>query len=329
MSGIEFQFIRFFCTQIVYFCCSTLIKVMSKFKVIIVLAILVLPCLANAQSYKQRWKSYRTELHFGVGVSNFLGELGGADQVGTDYLKDLELSENNLAVSAGFRYKLSQVFALNNTLTYGRVSGDDALTQEFFRNYRNLNFRSDIFELSSNLEIAFIKEQVGARYKLKGVRGSRGFELSGYGFIGLGVFYFNPKGEYKGEWVNLAELNTEGQGLTDTRKDYSRIQLAIPVGIGFKYGIDRRWGIGLQFGIRKTFTDYIDDVSKTYYSQGSLLASGGTLSAELADRSDNEFPYITAEGAQRGDPRDKDSYMFAIFSINYKLRTGRSGFPMF
>lgn len=302
---------------------------MSKLKVIVVLLVVLLPSLASAQRYKQRWKSYRTEVHFGAGVTNFLGELGGADQEGTDYFKDLEISETNLAISAGFRYRLSQVFSLNNTLTYGRVTGDDALTKEFFRNYRNLNFRSDIVEASSTVEVALIKEQVGARYRLKGIRGARGFELSAYAFAGLGLFYFNPKGEYRGEWVNLAELNTEGQGLTDTRKDYSRIQLAIPVGIGFKYGIDRRWSVGLQYGIRKTFTDYIDDVSKTYYSPSALTSSGGSLAAEMADKSDNEFPYITAVGEQRGDPRDKDSYMFAIFSISYKLRTGRSGFPMF
>ncbi|MBK8415745.1 MAG: hypothetical protein IPL22_15345 [Bacteroidetes bacterium] len=49
----------------------------------------------------------------------------------------------------------------------------------------------------------------------------------------------------------------------------------------------------------------------------------------MADKSDQEFPYITAAGQQRGDPRDKDAYMFAIISINYKIRTGRSAFPMF
>lgn len=302
---------------------------MNKLKVIVVLLACLLPSLVSAQRYKQRWKSYRTEVHFGAGVTNFLGELGGADQIGTDYFKDLELSETNMALSAGLRYRLSQVFSLNNTLTYGRVTGDDALTQEFFRNYRNLNFRSDIIEASSTVEVALIKEQVGARYRLKGIRGARGFELSAYAFTGLGVFYFNPKGEYRGEWVNLSELNTEGQGLTDTRKDYSRVQLAIPVGIGFKYGIDRRWAIGLQYGIRKTFTDYIDDVSKTYYSPTALSSSGGPIAAEMADKSDNEFPYITAVGEQRGDPRDKDSYMFAVFSLSYKLRTGRSAFPMF
>lgn len=302
---------------------------MKKMQIIALLAVMLLPVMVQAQRFSQRWKAYRSEVHFGVGATNFLGELGGADQIGTDYFKDLELSQTRIAISAGWRYKLNQTFAMNTHLTYGKVAGDDALTDEFFRGYRNLNFKSNIYELNTNLEFSFIKEQTGHRYKLKGVRGQRGFEMSAYGFVGIGVFYFNPKGETNGSWVDLRDLNTEGQGLTSTRKKYSKVQLAIPLGVGFKYSFDRRWGIGLEYGIRKTFTDYIDDASKTYYDNTELFIQNGALAAAMADKSDKEFPYITAAGEQRGDPRDKDAYMFAIISINYKLRTGRSSYPMF
>ncbi|MBK7388461.1 MAG: hypothetical protein IPI23_05095 [Bacteroidetes bacterium] len=302
---------------------------MKKSYLLLVLSILILPGIVEAQRYKQRWKSYRSELHFGIGPSNFLGELGGADQVGTNYFKDLEFGQTRLAVAAGLRYKLSQVFALNTKLSYGKVSGSDDLTKEFFRNYRNLDFKTNIWEASTNLEFAFIREQVGHRYRLKGVRGQRGFEISAYGFDGVGVFYFNPKGSLGSEYVSLQSLGTEGQGISSTRKKYSKVQLAIPMGIGFKYAIDRRWGVGLEYGIRKTFTDYIDDASKTYYDNNEILSFNGAVAAAMADKSDQEFPYITAAGQQRGDPRDKDAYMFAIISINYKIRTGRSAFPMF
>jgi hypothetical protein len=302
---------------------------MKKLYLILIIAI-SLPVMVNAQRYKQRWKAYRSEVHFGVGPSNFLGELGGANQIGTDYFKDLEISQTRLAFSGGLRYKLSQQFAINTHLTYGKVAGSDDLTKEFFRHYRNLNFKSNILELNSNFEVAFIKEQVGHRYRLRGVRGQRGFEMSVYGFLGIGVFYFNPKGQTEGgEWVDLNTLGTEGQGLSGTRKKYSKVQLCIPVGIGFKYSFDRRWGIGLEYGIRKTFTDYIDDASKTYYDNSTIAAQSGALAAAMADKSTGDFPYITRAGEQRGDPRDKDAYMFAIISLNYKLRGGRSAFPMF
>ncbi|MCC7232005.1 MAG: hypothetical protein IT242_03605, partial [Bacteroidia bacterium] len=102
----------------------------------------------------------------------------------------------------------------------------------------------------------------------------------------------------------------------------------IPVGIGFKYTIDRSWGVGLELGIRKTFTDYIDDVSTTYFDFQNYPEANREAPL-LADRSNHSDPDITRPGAQRGDPRDKDSYMFAIFSINYKLKTGRNNLPRF
>jgi hypothetical protein len=290
----------------------------------------MVPSILLAQRSRQRWKANRSELQFGIGVSNFLGELGGANQVGTDFVKDLELSETNLAIEVGWRYKLNQRMALNSHLTYGQVSGDDKLTDEFFRSYRNLNFKSNIWELGTNFEFAFVREQPGHRYRLKGVRGKRGFEIAVYGFVGVTAFHMNPKGELNGDWHELQPLGTEGQGVSGSGKSkYKRLQLAIPLGIGFKYNFDRQWGIQLQYGIRKTFTDYIDDVSTEYYSRAEILQSNGLLAAQMADKSSGEFEYITEPGAQRGDSSDKDSYMFAIVSVVYKFSTGRRAYPLF
>ena len=281
----------------------------------------------------QRWKRQRYEFSVGAGISNFLGELGGANQIGTHYFRDLEFSQTRLAAAIGLRYKLSNYFAVKTHITYGRVSGDDKLTSEKFRNTRNLNFYSDIYEWNLNFEGAFQQEQIGHRYRLKRVKGLKGYELYTYLFAGVGVFYFNPKATFSGQTYNLRDYNTEGEGYLPTRKKYSVFQLCIPLGIGFKYTIDRQWGLGLEFGIRKTFTDYIDDVSTTYvdlsqYQTGDTYTIGQYL-ANPSDRSDAEALRITSPGQQRGDPRYKDSYMFAIFSINYKIKTGRNNLPRF
>jgi hypothetical protein len=301
---------------------------MKKIATYAVIFLLSVPLLSSGQRLRNRWKAMRAEVHFGIGATNFLGELGGANQIGTHAFKDFEFSQTRLAISAGYRYKLNSGLAVNTSLSYGQVAGNDNLTTEFFRNYRNLSFKSDIYEFDSHLEFSFIKDQVGHRYRLKGVRGQRGFEMAAYGFVGIGAFHFNPKAQYEGKWVALQPLGTEGQGLIPTRSKYSLIQLSFPIGIGFKYTLDRRWGIGLEYGLRYTFTDYIDDVSKTYYDNALLMAKDPTAAA-LADRSDGTYPYITAAGSQRGDPRHKDAYMFAIFNINYKLRTGRTSYPLF
>ncbi len=294
----------------------------------VLLFLITITLLSTASTDAQRWKRQRYELSIGAGVSNFLGELGGADQIGTNYFKDLEWSLSRVAIAAGLRYKLSNYFALNSHLTYGRVTGDDKLTQEYFRNYRNLNFFSDIYEFNVNFEGAFQQEQIGHRYKLRKVRGARGYEIYTYAFVGAGIFYFDPRTIYQGQSLRLQPLGTEGQGLIPSRNKYSLLQFVIPIGVGFKYTIDNTWGVGLEIGLRKTFTDYIDDVSTTYFDFENY-PEADPLAAALSDRSNQSDPNVTAPQAQRGDPRDKDSYMFAIFSINYKLKTGRGRLTRF
>ena len=132
-----------------------------------------------------------------------------------------------------------------------------------------------------------------------------------------------------GNSVRLQPLGTEGQGIVPTRSPYSLFQFCIPIGIGFKYTVGQQWGVGLELGIRKTFTDYIDDVSTTYFDFNSYPGQFNPLALILADRSDKTKPYNTLPGSQRGDNRKSDTYMFAIFSVNYKLNSGRGSLPRF
>lgn len=301
---------------------------MKKHLLVSLLLLLMIPSLSSAQRARARWKAYRYEWSGGIGVSNFLGELGGANQIGTNGFKDLELSATRPALCVGLRYKLSPYFALHTHLTAGQVSGDDALTKEFFRNQRNLNFKSNIIELNVNFEASLLSQKEGGIYRLRGIKRSSSFEASLYAFAGIGVFHFNPKGKIDGKWVALQPLGTEGQGISPARSKYKRTQLCIPIGFGGRYFFNRRWGVGLEIGVRKTFTDYIDDVSKTYYNKEAIAAAHGQQAAALSDKSDPRLE-LNNEGQQRGDPGDNDAYMFAIFSLHYKLRTGRSNFPIF
>src|SRR5690348_7045796 len=117
------------------------------------LRVLIIICtLMPVMVFAQRWKTYRYEVNFGLGASNFLGDLGGANQIGTHYFRDLEFSETRLSANLGVRYKLNEYLALRANLAYGKVAGDDKLTKEFFRNYRNESFKSNIFEFNSTFE---------------------------------------------------------------------------------------------------------------------------------------------------------------------------------
>ncbi len=307
-------------------------------RLIILLAIfLFIADFTSAQIKKStQWKRYRYELIYGIGASNFLGELGGANDIGTNYYKDLEISMTQPALSIGMRYRIQENKSVQVALTYGILKGDDKLTNETFRNYRNLHFRSTIIELSSQFEYSLLSERLGHKYDLRKVKGLLGFKLNSYFFVGVAGFYFNPKAKWEkedggdGNWHALQPLGTEGQGLVPTREKYSRIQVSIPFGIGLKYEIHRKWFAGLQFGMRKTFTDYIDDVSTSYYDYDLIEEARGDEAAHFSDPSHGGlYPNRTAANQQRGDAYDKDSYMFLHVTFIRKIRTSKKGLPKF
>jgi hypothetical protein len=266
-------------------------------------------------SYSQQWKKTRQEVIFGLGAANILGDLGGADQVGTHLMRDLEISMTRPLIQSGYRYKLSPTMAVRGNLTWFRLAGNDQLTNEPARNNRNLSFRSDFWELSAYYEYSIIEEKIKGRYAKRGKK----VPLNLYVFGGVSSFYFNPKGQLNGRWYALHPLGTEGQGLPGGAKPYSRVQIAIPLGIGVKYPINKEFSVGLEYSMRKTFTDYLDDVSTNYYDKEAIRASRGDIAAYFADPTEDKIKGGTNPGEKRGDPAYKDSFLHVSFYASYKL----------
>ncbi len=277
-------------------------------------------------SNAQRWKHYRWETIYGAGIANCLTDLGGANRAGRNGLQDFDWKSVRPALMAGMRFKQTPQISHKLTLTTGYISANDNLTEEYFRNNRNLNFRSPIIELGYNFEFYLKKEKRGHRFKLRGVRGLKSMGIYPYGFFGISTFFFDPRGKQGGEVKRLKPLKTSGQGLVGNRNNYSLFQLAIPLGVGLKYAVDRRWLISIEYGMRKTFTDYIDDVSDTYFDPEILQENVGSTSVFFADPTQGEWSGSNP-GEIRGDPTNDDSFLFLIIGANYKLKTNRSGFP--
>src|SRR5690606_14136484 len=102
-------------------------------------------------SFSQSWRYYRHELMFGLGASNFLGDLGGNDGIGLNgfkSIKDLEFALTRPVVTLGYRFRATQSIALRVAFFQARVEGDDAKTEDPWRKNRNLHFKSPISELS-------------------------------------------------------------------------------------------------------------------------------------------------------------------------------------
>lgn len=281
----------------------------------------------SAQSFSRAndWKKYRKEVIIQAGVSEFLGDLGGRNEIGKDYSPvDMEFSLTRPAVSLAYRYKFAKNFNVHSSFNYLLVAGDDKLTTETFRSNRNLNFKSNIFELAVRAEVSIFSKKTGHRYGIKKTLSrrhkNRTWEL--IGFVGVGGFYFNPKGRnpVTGQYIALRPLNTEGQGLPGGPSKYSNFSLSIPMGVAWRMILNKYWNVGVELNYRKTFTDYIDDVStKYYYDRPAQLQAYGATSVLMADPSLGEIPGATANnadgtGAQRGD-KQKDSYMSVQITV--------------
>ena len=109
------------------------------------------------------------------------------------------------------------------------------------------------------------------------------------------------------------------EGFMTGVKDYKLTQFSIPLGFGAEYSLNEDMRVGIEFGYRKTFTDYIDDVSTVYVDQTSLLNARGQKAVDLAYRGYEvkAGPYPAA-GTSRGNPKNKDGYYYV--AITYTIR---------
>lgn len=291
---------------------------LSKHVIISLLLISSIFAPGNALAQKKGFNQY--EIIIGGGPTNFLGELGGADNIGTHFFRDFNLNSTRFCTNAGLRYSMSPSIAVKSMLTYAMVSGSDNLTEEKCRHNRNLSFRSPIIELSLQGEFYFTetgKKNMVERAKM--ILRNKRKKFSAYFFSGVGIFYYSPQARYDDKWYDLRKLHTEGQGLPGGPKPYSNFSVCIPVGMGMKYKINDHVSFGAEFGLRKTFTDYLDDVSTRYYNKSVLCKQYGATSAALSDPGLGEIPGATNTSSQRGNPKYKDSYMFLSLNVHYKL----------
>jgi len=274
----------------------------------------------------QQWKYYRHQFGGGLSATSFLGELGGSKDVGSR-IKDVDIRATRPNLYGEYAYQFHEQMQAVAQFGFGMLSGDDALSGEPIRHDRNLHFRSVLVEFSANYRFYFIKEKYGSVFKLRGAHNNFFSNISAYATVGIGGAYFNPKAKYNGSWVALQPLGTEGQGIVPGRTPYSRVTLIIPGAIGAKYSLGRKWSISMEYSIRKTFTDYMDDVSTTYVSDALLRTQNGDMAADLANPAETKSWF--GAGEQRGNPDQMDYYMMVTVSAHYKLLKGQGFRPRF
>lgn len=228
------------------------------------------------------------------------------------YIGDINPNKhfNPLKLAGGIilRKNINSRISFRGTVTYMQLQGYDSESSSDFQQGRNLHFKNNIWEVAGGVEINFINYKMGDIEK---------YPFSPYIFFEAAYYHMNPQAQLNGEWYELQTLGTEGQGTSlTTQKPYSLSQFAIPIGLGFRMNLTKGIALSLEYGVRKTFTDYIDDVSGNYVDSDILAQENGALAPLLADQSSGGQKL---SGMQRGNGDAKDWYFFSGACLTFIL----------
>ncbi len=249
------------------------------------------------------------EGEFGIGI--------GAGQYFGDLNTRARLNTAKLAASIFFRKNMGNYIAIRLGATFAQLGYSDQYnTHNQYMYSRNLSFNSKVWELTLQGDFNFFRFMPGEPQ----------YSFTPYITFGAGVFSYDPYAYLRDEKVFLRPLGTEGQGssLYPDRKQYSSMGISIPFGGGIKYSFNERINIGFEVLHRFSNTDYLDDVSKTYVDPAAfpLNPDGSISNAQLlSDRSYELGEPIGIPGRQRGNSKQKDQFVTAMFHIMFNLQS--------
>jgi len=242
------------------------------------------------------------------------GSLGPSNYVGDLQDKQLAFRGMKLNGSVGATYQFTPHFSTNLSFSLLKIGASDSKNGPKWV-YRNLSFESMLFEtaVTGEFDLINIEEADDGNLINENPR-----QFTPYLFAGIGLFHFNPYTyDQSGKQVYLQPLHTE-----DQNKAYSLWQVCLPFGIGAKYSVTNNFRISAEFNLRKTFTDYLDDVSQHHYADSAvLLQKYGPESASLSYRAD-EIPNTPYKFyGYRGNPSRKDDYYTIVIKATIQLFT--------
>jgi len=303
-------------------------KFVGKCTILLVICITIL-----SKSYSQSLlfgEKVKWEVGFNFGPSFFLGDLGGNSGKGTNDLKDINFEFTKFMKGAFITMYPKSWVGLRVAADVTYLEGEDAIINtmginELWRKQRNLDFKTTVLEGYIALEI--FPTMLFNRNSENEPR------LRPYVLGGVGIFHFNPKGSITDAagnktWYYLHPLRLEGQGMPEYpySKPYKLTQMNIPFGGGLKYFLSDRINVSMEVLYRKTFTDYIDDVSQKYIDPNNytkyLSGQEATLAYKLSDKSIGIiYPGMTRypAGTQRGDLKNGDTYFSIVAKVGVRL----------
>jgi hypothetical protein len=205
----------------------------------------------------------KAEIGGGIGTFNYTGDL----------VRFYNPRFTTPAVTGFYRHNISTVVSFRAGVTVGRLKASDREDPiDIFASLRNNSFNITLVEASTVFEYHFLDWRDSKR-KLR---------FTPYLVGGLVMFGMS--------------------GLPTKNAEYSNVQIGIPLGGGMKYVLNPKWYIAFEFAVRRTFFDYLDNISdndpsqKNYqygnrFDNDSYLSMGFTLTRTFYDIPCPKNPY--------------------------------------
>ena len=267
------------------------------FRIVLVSFALVFALPASAQRKFEQSKTMG--LSFGTGY--YLGELNPNGHF-----------KGRLQPGFGgfLRYNLTRQFGIRAALNQTRLRYHDADSDDPWIANRNLHFRNAITEGSVVAEFNYSRYQIGNTKD----------RFTGYLFAGLSLYSHMPEAEIDGIWYELQPLGTEGQGTTVGGGRYSTTGFAVPFGFGFKWNLGHFSALNIEWGMRRTWSDHLDDVAGYYASLAVLEDESGPLSEMLSEeRLEIEGTLEDPAGQMRGYNGLDDRFAMVQVSLTFRI----------
>jgi hypothetical protein len=259
--------------------------------------------LLSQGTYQQNFYSL-SEIGPTIGNMYYLGDLNPSKQ----------FYKQNIGIGLMYRYNVNARLTYRFNMLAGSVEAYDADSKNEILRNRNLSFQSNIQELAGGLEFHYYKYQLG----------NKKYRFTTYMIIQAGLFHFNPTAIYDGDTIKLQPIGTEGQGTSFGKKrKYARYQPCIPIGLGAKFCIGKFTNVNFDIAIRKTFTDYIDDVGANYSVDPNAFNINQSMAQELSNRSLDNSRY-----SRRGNSSTNDWYVYYSASLTFRMgKTNKCALP--
>jgi hypothetical protein len=211
-----------------------------------------------------------------------IGFFGGSGTYFGDMTKTEWQKSINPAYGAFMRFNFNPRYGLRFNVfnsNIGAVGEFDSQKWNADPNYKYWDFNKNVLDISLQFEFNFFKYIVG----------DKATPYSTYVFGGVGMQSYSYDLQYIGQ--------SSGSEITPT----------IPFGLGFKFNLSKRIGLGIEAGMRKTFSDKLDNLDDP-------------LSYEITDNLSNVVSVTQVKYADQFHNNDWTSYLGV--HLVYKLIYG-------